>query len=214
MIRAGKVVFSTILWGVLLLVAGVWPATAQVAYTLDPGHTQVHFTWNHLGLSNPGATFGQTTGKVIWNEADPTQSAVEVSMAGDSINTYVPVLDADFKSAKFFDMSRFPAVTFKSSKIERIGISNHYKIFGELIVRDISKPVVLDATLNGAREHPMIKAPALGFDATTTLKRSKFGLTIALPAVSDEIRVRITGEAVESQAYERAMKAMAEGKRP
>lgn len=192
----------------LLLAFGAPAVAAEVAYTLDSTHTQVQFNWNHLGLSNPGASFDNVTGTLLWDAADPTRSSVEVSMPVDSVDTHVPVLDAEFKSAKFFDIGRFPNVTFKSTQVERVGLGNRYTVTGNLTAHGITRPVVLDVVLNGVGQHPMFKAPALGFEATTRFNRSDFGLTVALPMVSNEIRVHITAEAIESKGFEKAMKAM------
>lgn len=175
-------------------------ASTPVAYRIDPTHAQVRMTWNHLGLSNPGATFEQVEGVLMIDEANPSRSTVEVRIPVSSLDSGVAQMDAEFQTEKFFDAARYPNITFRSRSVEFIGLGRSFKVTGDLTVRNVTRQVVLDAKLNGAGEHPMLKTPAAGFSATTRLKRSDFGLTIALPMVSDEIDVQITIEAMVPQA--------------
>ncbi|MNB73941.1 hypothetical protein D3C81_240500 [compost metagenome] len=193
------------------LVSVLAAATASakpVTYTIDPTHTQVDFRWNHLGLSNPAASVDAVSGTLIWDGEDPSKSSVQVSMPVNSIRTRVPVLDAEFQSEKFFNAAQHPVITFRSTRVERVGISSAFRIQGDLTAHGVTRPVVLDATLNGEAQHPMFKAPAIGFDATTTIKRSDYGLSVALPMVSDEVEVRITVEALEADAAKKASPAL------
>lgn len=193
------------------LVSVLAAATASakpVTYTIDPTHTQVDFRWNHLGLSNPAASVDAVSGTLIWDGEDPSKSSVQVSMPVNSIRTRVPVLDAEFQSEKFFNAAQHPVITFRSTRVERVGISSTFRIQGDLTAHGVTRPVVLDATLNGEAQHPMFKAPAIGFDATTTIKRSDYGLSVALPMVSDEVEVRITVEALEADAAKKASPAL------
>lgn len=192
------------------LVSVLAAATASakpVTYTIDPTHTQVDYRWNHLGLSNPAASVDAVSGTLIWDGEDPSKSSVQVSMPVNSIRTRVPVLDAEFQSEKFFNAAQHPVITFRSTRVERVGISSAFRIQGDLTAHGVTRPVVLDATLNGEAQHPMFKAPAIGFDATTTIKRSDYGLSVALPMVSDEVEVRITVEALEADAAKKASPA-------
>ena len=173
---------------------------ASGAYRIDPTHAQVRMNWNHLGLSNPGAVFETVEGVIRIDEAHPERSSVSVRIPVSGVDTGVPQLDADFLTDKFFDAARHPDITFQSRSVERVGLGRAFKVQGDLTVRGVTRPVTLDAVLNGAGPHPMTGAPAVGFAATTVLKRSDFGLTVALPMVSDEIKVEITLEAVADQA--------------
>ena len=110
------------------------------------------------------------------------------------LNSFTAKFDEHLKSADFFDAAKFADATFKSTKVESAG-TNKLTVTGDLTIKDIIKPVVLDVTINAAGEHPMMKVPAVGFDATTTLKRSDFGVGAYAPNVSDEVKIRITTEA-------------------
>ena len=169
-------------------------AVASGTYTLDPTHTDVLVQWNHMGFSNPSAHFGNAEGTLVYDAADVAKSSVEVTLPLSGLNSFTAKFDEHLRSADFFDAAQFPTATFKSTKVEAAG-ANKLTVTGDLTVKGATHPVVLDVTVNGAGEHPMRKVPSVGFDATTTLKRSDFGVGAYAPAVSDEVKVRITTEA-------------------
>ena len=171
-------------------------------YDIDASHSEVVFGWNHFGFSNPTARFDKIEGSVLLDKADLTKSSISVSLPLESLDTRVGKLDEALKSPDFFDAAKYPTITFKSTRVEKTG-ENSLKITGDLTVPGVTKPVALDAKVNkiGIFEIPgVIKAQAAGFDATTVIKRSDFGVTKYVPAVSDEIPVRITLDAKQAQA--------------
>ncbi|WP_243050807.1 YceI family protein [Dyella sp. RRB7] len=177
-----------------LIGAAVTAQAAPVTYKIDPGHTNVLFSWNHFGFSNPTANLGLGEGTIVFDDKDPAKSSVEVTLPLADLDTHVPALDEHLKKPDFFDADKYPAITFKSTNVQAAG-GNKFKVTGNLTVHGVTKPVVLDATLNKSGEHPMTKAQTVGFDATATLKRSDFGVGAYVPNVSDEIQIRITTEA-------------------
>lgn len=177
-----------------LLGASFAAQATPVTYKLDPSHTMVLFSWNHFGFSNPTANLGIGEGTVVYDEAKPANSSVEVSLPLANLDTHVSALDEHLKKPDFFDAAKYPVVTFKSTRVEPLG-GNKFKVTGDLTVHGVTKPVVLDATLNKAGMQPMLKVPAIGFDATATIKRSDFGVGAYVPNVSDEVQIRITTEA-------------------
>ncbi|HUD41549.1 MAG TPA: YceI family protein [Dokdonella sp.] len=184
----------TVLASVLALVsAGAF--AAPITYKLDPTHTDVLFTWNHLGFSNPTGHFGQIEGTLVYDEADPTRASVEATLPLAGLDTHVAKLDEHLKKDEFLDAAKYPTITFKSTKVEAAG-SGKLKVTGDLTLRGVTKPVVLDVKLNGAGPHPMKKVPAIGFDATATIKRSEFGIDAYVPNISDELKISITTEAL------------------
>ncbi|WP_266158198.1 YceI family protein [Dyella silvatica] len=182
-----------------LLGAAVTAHADPVTYKLDPGHTNVLFSWSHFGFSNPTANFGLGDGTLVFDEKNPAKSSVEVTLPLANLDTHVAKLDEHLKKPDFFDADKFPSATFKSTKVQALG-GGKFKITGDLTVHGVTKPVVLDAKLNKVGEHPMMKVQAIGFDATTTLKRSDFGIGAYVPNVSDEIKVRITTEGAVPKA--------------
>ncbi|HVR81826.1 MAG TPA: YceI family protein [Luteimonas sp.] len=178
----------------LLLAVGVAHAE-PVKYNLDPNHTQVEFSWNHFGFSHITGRFAKVEGNFLFDPADPTKSSIDVSIPISSIDTGVAALDEHLQSPDFFDVTQFPVATFKSSKVERIG-EHDLQVSGELTIHGVSKPAVLDVTINKIGEHPMAGRAAAGFDAKATIKRSDFGIAKYVPNVSDEIAIAITTEAM------------------
>jgi polyisoprenoid-binding protein YceI len=171
-------------------------------YDIDASHSEVVFGWNHFGFSNPTARFDKIEGSVLLDKADLTKSSISVSLPLESLDTRVAKLDEALKSPDFFDAAKYPTITFKSTKVEKAG-ENGLKITGDLTIHGVTRPVTLDAKVNkiGIFEIPgVIKAQAAGFDATTVIRRSDFGVTKYVPAVSDEIPVRITLDAKQAQA--------------
>ena len=178
-----------------LLAFAVAPAfAAPVTYKLDPSHTNVIAQWNHFGFSNPFANFGNVEGTLVYDAANIGNSSVQVTLPLSGLEAFTPKFNEHLRSADFFDAAKFPSATFKSTKVEAAG-TNKLTVTGDLTIKGTTKPVTLDVTINGAGEHPMAKVPSVGFDATTTLKRSDFGVGAYAPAVSDEVKVRITTEA-------------------
>ena len=175
-------------------------------YVIDPNHTTVIAQWSHFGFSNPVANFGQAEGRIVYDADNVAASSVEVTLPLAGLNSFVPDFDAHLRSADFFDAAKFPNITFKSTAVEAAG-ANRLKVTGDLTVKDITRPVALDVTINRFAEQPMSKRAAAGFDATTTLKRSDFGVGAFAPNVSDEVQLRITTEAVVAKPGDAAGEA-------
>ncbi|MBP4978218.1 polyisoprenoid-binding protein [Acinetobacter baumannii] len=172
---------------------------APVDYKIDPTHTATVFSWNHFGFSTPSANFSDIQGVIKVDNAKPANSSVNVTIPLSSVNTNVPALDKEFQEEAWFNAAKYPNITFKSTKVETKD-KKHFKITGDLTVKGITKPVVLDAVLNKQGEHPMAKVPAIGFNATTSFNRSDFGLGNYVPNVGDKITVNITTEATAASA--------------
>ena len=166
---------------------------ASGTYKLDPSHTDVLVQWTHMGFSNPSAHFGNVDGTLVFDAADPTKSSVQVTLPLSGLNSFTAKFDEHLKSADFFDAAKFPTATFKSTKVEAAG-EGKLRVTGDLTIKDVTKPVVLDVTLNKAADHPMLTTAAIGFDATATISRTEFGVGAYVPNVGDEVTLRITTE--------------------
>jgi len=176
----------------LLLAAAALPAiAAPQKYDIDKNHTYVTFSYNHFGFSNPTVSLDQVNGELQLDTADLTKSSVNVTLPLEGLHTHVPKLDDDLKSPGFFDAAKFPEITFKSNKVEKVG-SDGLKISGDLTLHGVTKPVVLNAKINKIGENPMMKSESAGFDADVTIKRSEWGVDKYVPNVSDEIRIHIS----------------------
>tara|TARA_R110001606_G_scaffold83958_2_gene191240 strand:+ start:77814 stop:78482 length:669 start_codon:yes stop_codon:yes gene_type:complete len=197
----------------LLSLAAVGPATALAApteYTLDPGHTQVRFSWSHFGFSVPEANFNEIRGTIKADPDAPENATLDVTIPVAGLDTHVPLLNEHLlNKPEFFKAEAHPNITFKSNQIRNISEDKkHFDVVGILTVNGISNQVVLATTVNKVGEHPMYDgAPAAGFNATTTIKRSDYGMKAYVPAVSDELQVRITAEAIDADAYAKKIAA-------
>ena len=172
---------------------------APISYKIDPSHTMVLASWSHLGFSNPSINFGEADGTIVYDADKVEGSSVQVTLPLKGLSALAANFYDHLTSPGWFDAAQFPAATFKSTQVEAAG-EGKLKVTGDLTIKGITKPVVLDVTLNGSGPHPMRKVPAIGFDASATLKRSDFGLGKNAPAVSDEVTLRITTEAVAAKA--------------
>ncbi|WP_334460684.1 YceI family protein [Acinetobacter soli] len=184
--------------GLAVAISSTLALAAPVDYKIDPTHTATVFSWNHFGFSTPSANFSGIQGVIKVDNAKPANSSVDVTIPVSSVNTNVPALDKEFQQEGWFNAAKYPNITFKSTKVETKD-KKHFKITGNLTVKGITKPVVLDAVLNKQGEHPMAKVPAIGFNATTSFNRSEFGIGNYVPNVGDKITVNITTEATAAK---------------
>lgn len=178
-----------------LLLAGLsQSALAADTYVIDGNHTQVRFEYSHFGLSTIVGLFTGISGEVVYDAADPSKSSVKASIPLQQVNTGVNDFNDHLRSADFFDVTKFPEATFTSTAVEAAG-ANRLKVTGDLRVRDITRQVTLDVTLNAQKQHPMTGKPAIGFDASGLVKRTELGVGKYAPNVGDEVKLSITVEA-------------------
>ncbi|MHA6262196.1 YceI family protein [Arenibacterium sp. CAU 1754] len=189
---------KTTLLAAVLATAATSAFAAPEKYMLDSSHSQVLFSYNHLGFSTTYNMFSGFEGEIMFDDENPAASSVTVSMPVRSMLTGWEARFDHFMTEDFFGAAEGDLVTFTSTGIEVTGDTTA-KISGELTMNGVTKPVVLDATLNKMGEHPMAKKPWAGFDATATVLRSDYGLDKFAPFVSDEVQVMISIEAVKAE---------------
>jgi polyisoprenoid-binding protein YceI len=171
-------------------------AANAATYAIDGNHTQVVFTYSHLGYSHLTGRLNQPTGSFEFDPAKPGAAAIDVQLPMSSLSTGVPRLDAHLSSEDFFDVAKFPTASFKSGKVTVLG-KDKLRVAGDLTIHGVTRPVLFDVTINSTAPHPMRKTAAAGFDASTTIKRSEFGVGGMIPAVADEVKLNISMEAGE-----------------
>jgi len=166
----------------------------MATWQLDTAHTVVSFTGKHMMITKVRGIFKGVTGTIDYDEADPTRSTVEVTIPAATVETGMEARDNHLRSADFLDAETFPALTFRSTSISPRG--DRWAIAGDLTIRGVTRPVVLDTEALGivsgmdGRRHA-------GFEARTRIKRSDWGLTwnVGLEAggwlVSDEITIEL-----------------------
>ena len=167
----------------------------SVRYALDGDHTSVMWSVNHFGFSHPSGKFTDVQGVVELNEQHPENSAVSVVIGTKSVLSGVAKLDEHLRSKDFFDADQFPEATFISDKVTPSG-PTAAKVSGKLTLHGITRPLVLDVVMNKSGENPVSHKKVAGFSAKTVIKRSDYGMTYALPGVSDEVQLDIESEAV------------------
>ncbi|MCW8385708.1 YceI family protein [Fluoribacter dumoffii] len=171
--------------------------SAPETYTLDKNHTYVLWSIDHLGFSTQyGKWYG--TGQLILDKDNPSQSKVNVKIDVADMITGIPELDKHLKSKLFFDTAQFPTATFVSNKVTPKG-DNKATVEGTLTLHGVSKPVVLDVTLNKEGMSPISNKMSVGFTATTSINRSDFGINAFLPSVSDKVNLSIGAEAYQDK---------------
>lgn len=180
------------------LTVGATSAFAAEKYVLDASHSQIVFTYNHLGFSTTTSMFSGFDGEIMMDAEAPANSSVSVSFpVMDMITGWQPRSD-HFMSEDFFGAAEGDMVTFTSTGIEVTGDETGL-ITGDLTMNGVTKSVVLDAKLNSMGEHPMANKPWAGFDATTSVLRSDFNLGKFAPFVSDEVQIAISIEAMKAE---------------
>lgn len=167
---------------------------APQTYEIDPTHTFPRFSYNHMGMSKQVLRFNTTTGTVVL-DAEAKKAEVDVTIDMTSVDTGTEVFDGHIKGADFLDVAQFPKATFKSTNVVFEG-DKPVSIDGNLTIKGITKPVTLKVTSFFKGDHPMRKVPAVGADAHTVIKRSEFNAGKFAPAVSDEVTIEISLEAL------------------
>ena len=177
-----------------------------MSWKIDSAHSEINFTVRHMMISNVRGRFENFAGSVEFDLENPKNSSVEVEINADSINTREPQRDAHLKSADFLDVETYPHIVFKSTEIEVLG-ENTGRIHGNLTIKDVTRPVVLDVTYAGQAKSPW-GATSAGFTASTKINRKDWGLTwnVALETggwlVSEEIKIDLEMEIIKQTETE------------
>ncbi|MBU1375398.1 MAG: YceI family protein [Alphaproteobacteria bacterium] len=170
------------------------PAQAKAgAYTLNSDHSKVTWSVNHLGFSTYTGQFQGVTGTLKIDPANLAATDLQVTIDTNLVGTLTPALDTHLKSADFLDTAKFPTATFKSTKVTRTG-DRTADVAGNLTLHGVTKPVVVHATFNQSGVNFVDKQYSLGFDGKAVIKRSEFGVTGYVPAVSDEVTLQLAAE--------------------
>lgn len=187
--------------GVLMFALGLGigvlaPAMARAAdnYQADPAHTSVTFKIQHLGISWVQGRFDELAGACTIDPSDPGKSTFEMTIKTASVDTNVAKRDEHLRTADFFDVKQFPEMTFKSTAVKKVDAG--LEVTGDLALHGVTKAVTF--TLVGGKKAEFPKGvQRVGFVAELTLKRSDYGMATMIPDVGDEVRIFISGEAMQ-----------------
>ena len=166
-------------------------------YVVENHHTQVLWSVSHFGFNDYFGLFGQMTGTLSLDKADPSKSKVMINIPINEIATSRGDLSKHMMSPDFFDVAKYPTATFVSTSVEPMP-GNKAKITGNLTMLGVTKPVVLDAELSGGGGNPMSKKETIGVHAKTTIDRTQWGMTKFAPNIGASVKLKI------SAAFEKA----------
>jgi polyisoprenoid-binding protein YceI len=169
-------------------------------WNIDPNHTNAEFVARHMMVTNVRGKFTDVSGSIHFDPANPTATSVEVTLSAASITTGAVDRDNHLRSPDFFDVEKYPHLTFRSTRVESTG-KNTARLTGDLTIRDVTRSVTLDVEFVGTGKNPWGMTVA-GFEASTRINREDFGLTwnVALEAggvlVGKEIRIELVVQAI------------------
>ncbi len=166
-------------------------------YVLEKNHASISFKVRHMGFADYVMRFNDFDATITLDPKAPEKSSVKATINPSSLDANNAKLTEHVSGKDFLNVMTFPTITFESTRIEKTG-ANTGKIHGDLILLGVRKPVVLDTTFIGGGEHIMMKKYDIGFKATTTIKRSDFGMNYGIGMVGDEIPVEINAEFIQN----------------
>ncbi|NDJ33798.1 MAG: YceI family protein [Chloroflexi bacterium] len=147
-----------------------------MSWTIDPNHTKASFTVAHMMISKVNGEMGPVTGTVEFDPENPENTSAEINIDITTISTGQTDRDNHLRSADFFNVEEYPAMTFKSTGVEVID-ENTARLTGDLTIRDVTRPVTLDVEFNGLARDPFQGYEAAGFSANCKLDRTEWNLT-------------------------------------
>jgi len=181
---------------VMLAVSGV----AQVeTWQIDPNHTAAQFSVRHMGISTVRGAFTKVSGSSQYDPSNPGKTSVEATIDAASVDTRVSMRDDDLRSANYFDVAKYPMITFKSKSAEPAG-EGKLKLVGDLTIHGVTKEVVLPVDGPSAPVTDPRGNTHVGASASTTINRKDFGVGGASSMVGEDIAITIDVELVRPAA--------------
>ena len=162
-------------------------------YAVDKSHTYVVFSYLHQDLSYPLLRMTDIDGQLELDSRSMENSMASIAIAVDSIRTNLDYFDKELASRKFFHAEEYPYVSVSMHDDKSLNDSLG-ELTGFVTIRDITRPLVLAVSINGAMQHPALNKPVIGFSATGSLKRSDFALARFLPMIADQVEIKIEAE--------------------
>lgn len=179
-----------------LAVTTIASAALPSQWQLDDSHTRVGFSVNHLGFSTTMGRFNDVQGMVNYDIKDPSKTKLNFTVATDSIDTNWEARDKHLKTDEFFNVAKYPTMTFKSTKVSFIN-PQQAKVTGDFTMLGQTKPLTLDVTLNKIANSPVTKEPVIGFRATGIIDRAAYGMTAFAAGITTDVPIQIDGELVQ-----------------
>jgi polyisoprenoid-binding protein YceI len=175
-------------------------AAAQAGtWQIDPNHSAAQFSVRHLGVSTVRGAFMKVAGSAKHDPADPSKDSLEATIDTNSVDTRVQMRDNDLRSPNFFDVQKYPTITFHS-KSTKVAGAGKLQITGDLTIHGVTKEVVLDVDGPSAAVKDPWGNQRIGASAATKINRQDFGVSGAPGVVGDEITITIDVELIQPQA--------------
>jgi polyisoprenoid-binding protein YceI len=187
---------SSIVVALALLLSLSAAAQDKDAWQIDPKHTAAQFSVRHLGISTVRGEFSKVSGSVQYDPANPGKSSIQTTIEAASVNTRVEARDNDLRSPHFFDVEKYPTLTFQSKKVEATG-TGKLKVTGDLTMHGVTKEVVLDVDGPNAAPKDEKGNQRMGASATTKINRMDYGVSGAPGVAGDEITITIDIEMIK-----------------
>lgn len=171
-------------------------------WNLDPAHSSAEFSARHMMITTVRGRMSVLNGTLDFDPANPTAATVDVTLDAASIDSGVSDRDAHLRSADFLDVASYPTLRFKSTRVEATG-DKTARVHGDLTIRNVTKPVVLEVELLGVGGNPFDQSERAGFVASTSINREDWGLTwnVGLEAggvlVSKEVRINLDVQVIK-----------------
>lgn len=162
-------------------------------YVLDSAHSKVTWSVSHLGFSTYVGQFPGVQADLRLDTQNPANSVLNATVKTDTVGTFNDALDAHLKTPDFFDAAKHPTASFRSTRIQLVD-RDTARITGDLTLRGVTRPVVIEADFTQAGVNPLDKTYTVGFDGKAKIKRSEFGVSYGLPAVGDEVTLHLAAE--------------------
>jgi len=190
---------KAVLFGSVIAMTTLASAALPTQWQLDDAHTRVGFSVNHLGFSTTMGHFNDVKGIVNYDIKAPNKANMDFIIVTDSIDTNWDARDAHLKKDEFFNVAKYPTMTFKSTNItfknpQQATVTGDFTLLGQ------TKPLTLDVTLNKIANSPMTKEPVIGFRATGVIDRAAYGMTAFASGITTEVPIQIDGELIEKKA--------------
>ena len=182
-----------------LALTTVASAALPSQWQLDDSHTRVGFSVNHLGFSTTMGHFNDVKGVINYDVKAPSKTNMSFTIATDSIDTNWDARDEHLKKAEFFNVAKYPTMTFKSTSVKFIN-PQQAKVTGDFTMLGQTKPLTLDVTLNKIANSPLTKEPVIGFRATGNIDRAAYGMTAFADGITTNVPIQIDGELIEKKA--------------
>jgi len=170
-----------------------------MTWKIDPNHSAAQFSVRHMGISTVRGAFTKVSGTVTYDPADPSKTSIDVSIDASSVDTRVEMRDNDLRSPNFFDVAKYPTLTFKSKRVEAAG-PGKLKVTGDLTIHGVTKEVVFDVDGPSAPVQDPKGNSHMGASASTKINRMDYGVNGASSMVGNDVPITIDVELVSAAA--------------